>query len=66
MAIYKTNVVGTINLTRSILPHFRERRDGKLIFMGSMMGVQGDFGVSSYAASKFALEGQFSLNILDR
>jgi len=58
MAVYETNVIGAINVTRAILPHFREKNRGKLVFLGSLFGWQGDIGLSPYCASKFALEGE--------
>jgi NAD(P)-dependent dehydrogenase (short-subunit alcohol dehydrogenase family) len=33
--IYDTNVISTQRLNRAVLPHFRERRDGLLIWVGS-------------------------------
>ncbi|TGO62256.1 hypothetical protein BCON_0021g00690 [Botryotinia convoluta] len=44
------NLFGPINLTRSILPHFRQRKAGTIIFMGSV-------GAGPYCVGKFGLEG---------
>jgi NAD(P)-dependent dehydrogenase (short-subunit alcohol dehydrogenase family) len=57
LAILNTNLLGTINLTRSILPHFREKRGGKIAFVGSVDGWEGYAGGSAYSMSKFSLEG---------
>jgi NAD(P)-dependent dehydrogenase (short-subunit alcohol dehydrogenase family) len=57
LAILNTNLLGTINLTRSILPHFREKEEGKIVFVSSVDGWEGYAGGSVYSMSKFALEG---------
>jgi short-subunit dehydrogenase len=54
---FDTNVFGTIKVTRAVLPHFRARKAGTLLFIGSLSGWIGHPGVSAYAGSKFALEG---------
>lgn len=53
-----TNLFGAINITRSILPHFRQKRAGKNVFIGSTGGWCGVLGGGAYCMSKFALEGQ--------
>jgi NAD(P)-dependent dehydrogenase (short-subunit alcohol dehydrogenase family) len=61
LAQFDTNVFGTIKLTRALLPHFRQRRSGTMVFIGSLSGWIGHPGVSAYAGSKFALEGSLPL-----
>lgn len=56
-AQFATNVFGAIKVTRAILPHFRQRRSGTIVFIGSLSGWQGHPFVSAYSGSKFALEG---------
>ncbi|TGO33555.1 hypothetical protein BHYA_0240g00140 [Botrytis hyacinthi] len=56
VAICNTNLFGPINLTRSILPHFRQRKAGTIIFMGSVGGWQGEVGAGPYCVGKFGLE----------
>jgi len=51
---------GSIDMTRAILPHFREKRSGKIAFVGSYGGWYGAVGVAPYCTAKFALEGLFS------
>ena len=51
-------------VTRSILPHFRAKRDGVLVFVGSVGGWQGELGAGPYSGTKFAMEGLFSCAIL--
>jgi len=57
LSIFNTNVFGVIKVTRAVLPHFRERRSGTLVFISSRSGWYGDAFVSAYSGSKFALEG---------
>lgn len=56
-AQFDTNVFGTIKVTKALLPHFRERKTGTMIFISSLSGWVGHAGCSAYAGSKFALEG---------
>lgn len=60
-AQYKTNVFGTINVTRSFLPHFRSRKAGIVIFIGSVAGWDATGAVGPYGSSKFALEGWYNI-----
>ena len=48
---------GPVNLSQAILPHFRQRNAGVLVFVGSQAGWKGDPGATAYCASKFALAG---------
>ena len=52
-----TNVIGLMNVTREILPHYRERRQGLLINVASMGGRLTFPLYSVYHATKFAVEG---------
>lgn len=54
---FNTNFLGSFKMTRAILPHFRERKVGKFLFVGSANGWRGFAGGSAYSVSKFALEG---------
>ncbi|KAI1872094.1 uncharacterized protein JN550_004297 [Neoarthrinium moseri] len=54
---FNTNLFGTIKVTKSVLPYFREQHHGMLVFIGSLSGWIGHPGVGAYASSKFALEG---------
>lgn len=55
----ETNFWGTIKLTNALLPYFRKQRSGKIITVGSIMGLLSFPGAAYYAASKHALEGYF-------
>ncbi|MDB5146451.1 MAG: family NAD(P)-dependent oxidoreductase [Mucilaginibacter sp.] len=56
---FETNFWGTIKLTNELLPYFRRQKHGKIITLGSLLGLVGLPYVSYYAASKHALEGYF-------
>ena len=53
---FETNLFGPINLTRSLLPHFREKRRGVILFMSSIGAYTGAVGAGTYSATKGALE----------
>src|SRR5262249_52809513 len=55
-ALFDVNVFGVLRLTRAVLPSMRERRDGLVINVGSILGrlTFPFFGI--YGASKFAVE----------
>lgn len=54
---FDVNVFGVMEVTRAVLPHFRQRQSGTLINISSGAGVFGLPMISAYNASKFALEG---------
>jgi short-subunit dehydrogenase len=55
----ETNFWGTVKLTNELLPYLRKQRFGKIITIGSIMGLISLPGGAYYAASKHALEGYF-------
>lgn len=55
----ETNFWGTVKLTNELLPYFRKQRFGKIITIGSIVGLISLPGGAYYAASKHALEGYF-------
>jgi len=54
---FDTNFFGAVALTKAVLPVMRRQRSGHIIQLSSILGVQGSATVSSYSASKHALEG---------
>jgi len=56
---FETNFFGTLNLTKSLIPYFREKREGKIITVASIAGRVSSPIYGVYAASKFAVEGLF-------
>ena len=56
-AIYDTNVFGTMNVTRAVLPHLRESEFARIVNIASMGGYSADAGGSLYDTTKFAIVG---------
>ncbi len=56
-AQFETNVFGTMNVTRAVLPGMRAQRSGHIFNVSSMAGYIGGTHYPVYAASKFAVEG---------
>jgi short-subunit dehydrogenase len=55
----ETNFWGTIKVTNAVLPFFRKQKFGKIITVGSIVGLVSFPNAAYYAASKHALEGYF-------
>jgi NAD(P)-dependent dehydrogenase (short-subunit alcohol dehydrogenase family) len=53
----ETNVLGTMKITRAVLPFMRKQGSGWIIVTSSTSGIRAVEGNSVYSASKFALEG---------
>jgi 3-oxoacyl-[acyl-carrier protein] reductase len=53
--VLETNVTGTFNMTRAVVPHMISRRRGKIINISSVAGEKGGRGQTNYAASKGAI-----------
>jgi NAD(P)-dependent dehydrogenase (short-subunit alcohol dehydrogenase family) len=54
---FDTNFFGAASVTRALLPQMKRQGFGHIVMVSSISGRVGFPGVSSYAASKFALEG---------
>jgi NAD(P)-dependent dehydrogenase (short-subunit alcohol dehydrogenase family) len=54
--LFETNYIGTVRVIRAALPHLRASR-GKIIIVGSGLGLAGMPFQAHYSASKHALEG---------
>ncbi|MCB9198084.1 MAG: SDR family oxidoreductase [Flavobacteriales bacterium] len=55
--VMEINYFGNIALTKVLLPHFRQKKSGRIVVISSLSGKFGFFLRSAYAASKFALVG---------
>lgn len=57
--IMEVNYMGTVALTKAVLPSMLARRSGQIVVISSLMGLIGTPMRSAYAASKHALQGFF-------
>jgi NAD(P)-dependent dehydrogenase (short-subunit alcohol dehydrogenase family) len=55
--VFETNLLGTIAVTKAVLPHMRAAGCGRIVTVTSVGGRVCGFGVTIYCASKFAQEG---------
>lgn len=53
----QTNILGTIVLTKELLPHLLKREEAKVMNIISTAGQKGKVNESVYVASKFAVRG---------
>ena len=56
-SVVETNLFGTYNFIRALLPLMREQKFGRIINFSSVVALKPTPGVSAYAASKSALWG---------
>ena len=54
---YDTNVFGTLNVIRAVLPYMRKERKGHIINISSIGGLKAYIGWGLYGSTKFAIEG---------
>ena len=55
--LFRTNVFGLLNVTRTLLPSMRQRRAGHIINIASVAGYSAYAGFGVYSSTKFAVEG---------
>ncbi|XP_022802167.1 dehydrogenase/reductase SDR family member 7-like [Stylophora pistillata] len=58
-ALINLNLIGTISLTKAVLPHMIERLYGQIVIVSSVLGKFGWPYGAAYCASKHALQGYF-------
>jgi short-subunit dehydrogenase len=57
--IMDVNFIGTVALTKAVLPYMHRKKQGQIVLISSVMGKIGTPRRSAYAASKHALHGFF-------
>ncbi|XP_038628478.1 retinol dehydrogenase 8-like [Tachyglossus aculeatus] len=55
--VFDTNFFGLARLVREVFPDMKRRRQGHIVAMSSILGLQGLLFNDVYCASKFAVEG---------
>lgn len=55
--VFEVNVLGTLAVTRAVLPYMRAARRGRVVIITSVAGRIGSLTGSAYCATKFAQEG---------
>jgi NAD(P)-dependent dehydrogenase (short-subunit alcohol dehydrogenase family) len=55
--VLDVHVMGSVNCSKAVWPHMRERGYGRIVLTTSSSGLYGNFGQSAYSAAKMALVG---------
>ncbi|GAA1829589.1 SDR family NAD(P)-dependent oxidoreductase [Microlunatus capsulatus] len=55
--VVATNLLGSVNIARAVLPQMRERNAGTLVLIGSLIGYLAPPYMSAYAVSKWGVRG---------
>ncbi|XP_033110512.1 estradiol 17-beta-dehydrogenase 1-like [Anneissia japonica] len=55
--VFETNFLGTVRVTRAVLPYMKKQASGSIINLSSQAGFLGYPFNDAYCASKFAIEG---------
>uniref|UniRef100_A0A8C9GA48 Dehydrogenase/reductase 7 n=1 Tax=Piliocolobus tephrosceles TaxID=591936 RepID=A0A8C9GA48_9PRIM len=58
--LIELNYLGTVSLTKCVLPHMIERKQGKIVTVNSILGIISAPLSTGYCASKHALRGFFN------
>ena len=55
--VIDTNLVGTFNVTKNVVPYMMKARSGRIINISSVVGLSGNAGQTNYSASKAGIIG---------
>ena len=55
--VLDTNLVGTFNVTKNVVPYMMKARSGRIINISSVVGISGNAGQTNYSASKAGIIG---------
>jgi len=55
--VLDTNLSGVFHMTRAVAPYLRAQEWGKIVTITSVHGLQSEFGIANYAASKAGIIG---------
>lgn len=55
--VMDVHLMGSVNCTKAVWDHMRERQFGRIVMTTSSSGLYGNFGQSNYGAAKMALIG---------
>jgi NAD(P)-dependent dehydrogenase (short-subunit alcohol dehydrogenase family) len=55
--VLRTNLLGSVNVARAVLPGMRRRNAGSIVFIGSLLGYIAPPYMSAYAVSKWGVRG---------
>ena len=55
--VIDVNLVGTFNMTKNVISYMMKARNGKIINISSVVGIEGNAGQTNYSASKEGIIG---------
>ena len=56
-SVIDTNLTGTFNMTRNVVPFMIKQKNGRIINLSSVVGITGNAGQTNYSASKAGVIG---------